>query len=57
MCVSLWMPRVLGFLFYLVTFGNFELELRDVCLTSLNVLSQELWVGSGLEKRKIHNEG
>lgn len=57
MCVSLWMPRVLGFLFYLVTFGNFELELRDVCLSSLNVLSQELWVGSGLEKRKIHNEG
>lgn len=31
--------------------------LVSVFIHSLNVLSQELWVGLGLEKRKIRNEG
>lgn len=31
--------------------------LVSIFIYSLNVLSQELWVDLGLEKRKIHNEG
>lgn len=32
LCVSMWLPRVLGLLYYVVTSENFELEFRDACL-------------------------